>query len=159
MKKTKRTGVSKARLRLGFGVRAHPRETWSRGDEHEPVFWLCRETPQVDPKVLAWDCVLRSGQPSRSGSEEVHRRRFTRAAVAVLVESTACAFRNCPDGRVAEIPSEVKNRSTVARSAVAARPGSAKSTREARSTPSLTSSGAYLGIGIISIGGCRCVTV
>ncbi len=89
----------------------------------------------------------RSATAGRSGSASRHS----------LIRS--CAFRNCPDGRVAEIPSEVKNRSTVARSAVAARPGSAKSTREARSTPSLTSSGAYLGIGIISIGGCRCVTV
>ena len=48
-----------------------------------------RESPQVDSKVLAGDCVLRSGQPSHSGSEEVYRRRFARAAVAVLVKTTA----------------------------------------------------------------------
>lgn len=64
------------------------------GDEHEPVFGLRWEAPQVDPKVLAWDCVVRSGQPSRSGSEEVHRRRFTRATVAVLVEPTALRHKS-----------------------------------------------------------------
>lgn len=57
------------------------------------------------------------------------------------------------------MPSPVRKCSTVACSAVAARPGSAKSTRDASSTPSRTWSGANLGMGIINMGRCRCVTV
>jgi hypothetical protein len=118
-------------LRCVYGLRVRV-NIWPREETVERFVEHSGSVQHLDSgQVGVFVC---SGVPEPLDREEQIRNQWTvRVGIPPLLDAVVSATE-LSVWRVAEMPSAVRKRSTVARNAVAARPGSAKSTRHARST-------------------------